>query len=80
MHLFHKENYFQSSNHTPAVANNQSHSNSQNQHTYNQSSPAHTQSSGGSPGVHSPSSTPQASQPVEFNHAINYVNKIKVIF
>lgn len=66
-----------SSNHTPAVTNNQSHSNSQSQHVYNQNSPAHTQSSGGSPGVHSPSNTPQASQPVEFNHAINYVNKIK---
>jgi paired amphipathic helix protein Sin3a len=66
-----------SSNHTQPVTNSQSHSNSQNQHAYNQNSPAHTQSSGGSPGVHSPNSAPQASQPVEFNHAINYVNKIK---
>ncbi|XP_054713326.1 paired amphipathic helix protein Sin3a-like [Uloborus diversus] len=66
-----------SSAHSTPVANNQSHSNSQSQLVFNQSSPAHTQSSGSSPGVHSPNSAPQSSQPVEFNHAINYVNKIK---
>ncbi|KFM56740.1 Paired amphipathic helix protein Sin3a, partial [Stegodyphus mimosarum] len=66
-----------SSSHPTPVANSQSHSSAQNQHAYNQNSPAHTQSSGGSSGVHSPNSAPQANQPVEFNHAINYVNKIK---
>lgn len=64
------------SNHQVPVTSSQMHQTSQNQHSYNQLSPSH-QSSGTSPSVHSPTSTPQASQPVEFNHAINYVNKIK---
>ncbi|XP_015903335.1 paired amphipathic helix protein Sin3a [Parasteatoda tepidariorum] len=69
--------------HPLPVVNNQSHSNSQNQHVFNQSSPAHSQPSpAGSPNNNNNNTATappqqQQSQPVEFNHAINYVNKIK---
>ncbi|GFT09089.1 paired amphipathic helix protein Sin3a [Trichonephila clavipes] len=63
----------------PPVANSQPHTNSQNQHPLHQNSPPHTQAGGASPatGTNTTSAPPPASQPVEFNHAINYVNKIK---
>ncbi|GIY36696.1 hypothetical protein CEXT_216131 [Caerostris extrusa] len=66
----------------PPVSNSQPHSNSQNQHSVHQSSPPQAQS-GNTPGSGStanstaPPASQQQQQPVEFNHAINYVNKIK---
>lgn len=59
--------------HQISVVSSQTHTSVNSQHPYHQSSPPHATNA---PSAHSPS-TPQASQPVEFNHAINYVNKIK---